>query len=595
MTSLPTTLIVGSSSSSHSVRDAIESYRRSQYFVAGSQVTASSDTETFSDDEEDDARLDEEDEENGLLDNGAVTPRTRENDFLDQLDLEPEGVISAERPSAFLQLPLGNRGRDRTIRQSKRTDARPQETTPLLRKAISFSAAPHPRRQSTPSAPTKPADVPFETVAEVVERPFLPRRRSSASSAKSGRYAYGGKSTFGQTLFNCIAMLLGIGMLSEPLAFAYAGWVTGTFLIITYGFVTCYTAKILARIILEDPRLRSYADIGRKAFGQSSMLLISMLFCLELFGVSVVLVTLYADSLHTLIPRYSTTTYKYWGLIFLIPTVFLPLSLLSYTSILGILSSVLIIVVVLIDGFSKPHGPGSFWDPAETSLGVESWDKLGLAFGLFMAGFSGHAVIPSLARDMADPSHFDAMIDWAFVVATFLYALIGSAGYLMFGKSVSDEISIDLLQTPGYNPTLNQIALWMLVISPLTKFALTTQPLNVTIEILFGIEAPLAAPEEMVSKPNPLTSAPPGSLKRIVAIFQRVAVTVSSVLVSILVPEFSSVMAFLGAFAAFMLCVIGPISAKIRLDRHCGLLDGIFLASGIIMAIWGTVATFVAG
>ncbi len=29
--------------------------------------------------------------------------------------------------------------------------------------------------------------------------------------------------------------------------------------------------------------------------------------------------------------------------------------------------------------------------------------------------FSGHAVIPSLVRDMEDPSEFDKMITWAFV------------------------------------------------------------------------------------------------------------------------------------------------------------------------------------
>jgi vesicular inhibitory amino acid transporter len=66
--------------------------------------------------------------------------------------------------------------------------------------------------------------------------------------------------------------------------------------------------------------------------------------------------------------------------------VFLPLSLLSYTSILGIISTVLIIFVVLIDGFTKRDAPGSFWSPAETSLGTGNSKELGLAFGLFMAG-----------------------------------------------------------------------------------------------------------------------------------------------------------------------------------------------------------------
>ncbi len=73
------------------------------------------------------------------------------------------------------------------------------------------------------------------------------------------------------------------------------------------------------------------------------------------------------------------------------------------------------IIVILVDGVSKKDAPGSLWSPAETSFGVENANNLGLAFGLFMAGFSGHAVIPSLARDMADPTEFDKMIDWAFV------------------------------------------------------------------------------------------------------------------------------------------------------------------------------------
>jgi vesicular inhibitory amino acid transporter len=92
-------------------------------------------------------------------------------------------------------------------------------------------------------------------------------------------------------------------MLSEPLAFAYAGWIGGTALLVFMGFLNCYTsvelalfnyvlplttynsAKILARIILEDSRLRSYADIGRKAFGPKSTGLTTIMFCLELFAV----------------------------------------------------------------------------------------------------------------------------------------------------------------------------------------------------------------------------------------------------------------------------------------------------------------------
>lgn len=87
--------------------------------------------------------------------------------------------------------------------------------------------------------------------------------------------------------------------------------------------------------------------------------------------------------------------------------------------------------MILFDGFSKKNAPGSLWSPSPTDLGIQGVPKLGLAFGLFMAGvgvmyqrlltilkyfqFSGHAVIPSLARDMVDPSQFDHMINRAFV------------------------------------------------------------------------------------------------------------------------------------------------------------------------------------
>lgn len=50
-----------------------------------------------------------------------------------------------------------------------------------------------------------------------------------------------GTSTYGQTLFNSTAILLGIGMLSEPLAFALSGWIGGTCLVIFYGAISCYS------------------------------------------------------------------------------------------------------------------------------------------------------------------------------------------------------------------------------------------------------------------------------------------------------------------------------------------------------------------
>ncbi|KZT74700.1 hypothetical protein DAEQUDRAFT_700682 [Daedalea quercina L-15889] len=418
--------------------------------------------------------------------------------------------------------------------------------------------------------------------------------RRTAGKAK----VISGHSTYGQTLFNAIAILLGIGMLSEPLAFSYAGWIGGTVIIIFYGWITCYTAKILAHIIIDDPRLRSYSDIGKKAFGPRSGPWISAVFCLELFTVSVALVTLYADSLHAVMPTYSADTFKLISLILLIPTMVLPLYVLSYTSILGILSTLLIIAVMVMDGVAKPESPGSLWQPAPTSLGIRTPLHLGLAFGLFMAGFSGHAVVPSLVRDMNDPTQFDAMITQAFTVATGIYSVIGIAGYLMFGDDVSEEFSQDIAKYSPF-PVLNKIALWGLVLAPLSKFALATRPLNLTLEMMLGIDSSSGTLDDHgVKVPSQDPEAGRSMSKRhrarngALTVVERALFTLCSVAVSIFVPDFSSMMAFLGAFSSFLLCVIGPVSAKIALAGHCSWWDGFLLVSGVIMATWGTIASF---
>lgn len=81
------------------------------------------------------------------------------------------------------------------------------------------------------------------------------------------------------------------------------------------------------------------------------------------------------------------TLYKFTHSSF-IPSAFFPLSLLSYASIIGIVSTVFIIVILLFDGLTKTTAPGSIWDPAQTSLTYGNLGNLGVAFGLFMAGVS---------------------------------------------------------------------------------------------------------------------------------------------------------------------------------------------------------------
>lgn len=78
------------------------------------------------------------------------------------------------------------------------------------------------------------------------------------------------------------------------------------------------------------------------------------------------------------------------------------------------------------------------------------------------------------------------------------------------------------------------------------------------------------------------------NLKRFGAFIQRILVAVMAIAVSIAIPEFSSMMGILGSLFSFLICVIGPISAKIAIEGKCNKWDGSILLIGIAMASWGT-------
>lgn len=66
------------------------------------------------------------------------------------------------------------------------------------------------------------------------------------------------------------------------------------------------------------------------------------------------------------------------------------------------MSIVLLLSVILFDGFYKQEAPGSLLHPAPTSF-TPHWSQVPLSFGVMFAGFAGHAIVPSLYKDMKRP------------------------------------------------------------------------------------------------------------------------------------------------------------------------------------------------
>ena len=146
-----------------------------------------------------------------------------------------------------------------------------------------------------------------------------------------------GQSTLPQTIFNSVNVLIGVGLLSLPLGLRHSGWVIGIIFFIFAVVSTRYTATLLAKCLDVDNSLVTFADLAYVSFGSKARIATCLLFTVELVAACVALVILFADSLDALIPGYGVLAWKGLCCIFLIPLSFLPLRLLSFTSVLGIL------------------------------------------------------------------------------------------------------------------------------------------------------------------------------------------------------------------------------------------------------------------
>jgi vesicular inhibitory amino acid transporter len=147
-----------------------------------------------------------------------------------------------------------------------------------------------------------------------------------------------GQSTLPQTIFNSVNVLVGVGLLTLPLALKYSGWIIGMIFLAWSAIVTGYTAKLLAKCLDVDSSLITFADLAFVSFGNKARIAVSILFSLELLAACVALVVLFADSMDALVPGWGTLMWKIVCGIILVPLSFLPLRFLSFTSILGVMS-----------------------------------------------------------------------------------------------------------------------------------------------------------------------------------------------------------------------------------------------------------------
>ena len=89
---------------------------------------------------------------------------------------------------------------------------------------------------------------------------------------------------------------------------------------------------------------------------------------------------------------------------------------------------------------------------ALSSVGERSFFKtegLGVALGLVLFCFGGHATLPDIyARmDAAERPHFDKAVNVGCAAAGALYALLGVVGYQFYGECAADQLTLNLMHS----------------------------------------------------------------------------------------------------------------------------------------------------
>ncbi|KAL6864337.1 transmembrane amino acid transporter-like protein [Trichoderma novae-zelandiae] len=397
-----------------------------------------------------------------------------------------------------------------------------------------------------------------------------------------------GQSTLPQSIFNSINALIGVGLLSLPLAFKMSGWILGLSILTLTAAVTSHTAKLLAKCMQYDASLITYSDLAYISFGARARIIVSALFTVELIAACVALVILFSDSLALLLPGMASV--EVWKCICAAVVLVLnamPLRWLSYTSVIGIFSTFCIVCVVIAGGLLKPDAPGSLWEPAATHLLPTNWLAVPLAYGLMLSPWGAHSVFPSIYRDMRHPHKWGRAVGVTFSFSYVLDTCLAIVGILMFGDGISDAITSNIIKSSGFPEGLIIFMCICVTIIPLTKIPLNARPLITTADVLCGLHPSHASHHQQQASSTWIRSCQRALV--------RIAVVLVLLFISIVFPAFDSVCAFLGAALCSLISIVLPIAFYLklyandvapreRLVLRCLLV--VFAVLGLVGTVW---------
>lgn len=343
------------------------------------------------------------------------------------------------------------------------------------------------------------------------------------------------RSTPIQTIFNSINVLIGLGILSIPLAFHLSGWIVGLIILTFAALTTSYTAVLLGRILNRVDNITSYQDIGVYVYGPGIGRFILFIFMLDLYGAGVSMIILFSDSFHALIPELSSAVLKVFVCTVLLFLNLLPLRCLSVLSLIGIICTTTTFFTIVACGLAKHTQPGSLLEPMPTNLFPESFKDLCFSLGLFLAPWGGHATFPEIYTDQGLPERYPHCMHVTFSFCYIVDLLTGVVGFLMFGSGVDAEVTRNILLAKGYSPSIKTLIVTLMGLLPISKLPLVCRPIITVVDRIGGSDT--------------LTCK----------VFKRMLISLFYLVSSLLITSFGSIMSLLGSAICFTVCITLPV------------------------------------
>ncbi|XP_038700484.1 amino acid transporter AVT1I isoform X2 [Tripterygium wilfordii] len=380
-----------------------------------------------------------------------------------------------------------------------------------------------------------------------------------------------GTSSVFSTIFNGLNTLSGVGILSTPYALATGGWLS-LVLLFVIALATFYTGLLIQRCMDADSTIKSYPDIGERAFGKKGRLLVSVFMNVELYLVATGFLILEGDNLHNLFPNVALEAggFRLGGrqtFVIVVALVILPsvwvdnLSMLSYVSASGVLASAIILASI-------------FWTAAFDGIGFHgkgtmiNWSGIPTSVSLYAFCYCAHPVFPTLYTSMQKKHQFSNVLILCFVLCTFCYASMAILGYLMFGSDVQSQVTLNL----PTNLLSSRVAIYTTLVNPIAKYALMVTPIVNSLRSRF--------PNHYAKKPFSL--------------FICTSLVISNVVVALAIPFFGYLMTLVGAFLSVTASIILPCLCYSKISgiyRRFGwelLVNGSIVVLGVAVAITGT-------